>query len=288
MKPYQLSGLSFMMYLYKNGLSGILGDEMGLGKTLQTLSLIQYLKETELTKGRGRQQRPFLVVCPLSVLSSWMAESKRWTPNLKVIRFHGPVAERDRMKKVVVGEIDFYGNATAAARRKMSRRQKQGGTGQQPLVIESDEDDGDTGVDLVVTTYDSFKCEQGWFRKVFVWKYVILDEGHMVKNSLSGISQSLQAIKAEYRLILTGTPLQNNLQELWSLLAWLYPEVFTKNTNELFEKSFNLSKGHFSGAVLDDSRKLLELIMLRRMKNSPGVELNLPPKTEVLLFVPLS
>jgi len=288
MKPYQLSGLSFMMYLYNNGLSGILGDEMGLGKTLQTLSLVQHLKETELIKARGRQQRPFLVVCPLSVLSSWMIESKKWAPNLKVIRFHGPVAERERLKKIVVGEMDFYGNPTTLARRKLSKRQRRGGTAQQPIAVESDEDDEDVGVDLVVTTYDSFKCEQSWFRTVFVWKYVVLDEGHMVKNAMSGISKSLQGIRAEYRLILTGTPLQNNLQELWSLLSWLYPEVFTSKTHELFEKSFNLSKGQFSGAVLDDSRRLLELIMLRRMKSSPGVELNLPPKTEVVLFVPLS
>jgi SWI/SNF-related matrix-associated actin-dependent regulator of chromatin subfamily A member 5 len=117
---------------------------------------------------------------------------------------------------------------------------------------------------------------------------VILDEGHTVKNAASGISKSLQGIQAEFRLILTGTPLQNNLQELWSLLAWLYPEVFVSSTNVLFEQSFNLSKGQFSSTVLDDSRRLLELIMLRRMKSSPGVELNLPPKTEVLLFVPLS
>jgi SWI/SNF-related matrix-associated actin-dependent regulator of chromatin subfamily A member 5 len=98
----------------------------------------------------------------------------------------------------------------------------------------------------------------------------------------------LHGLKAEYRLILTGTPLQNNLTELWSLFHWLYPEVFTINTSELFETSFNLSKGQYSNVVLDDSRRLLELIMLRRMKNSPGVDLNLPPKTEVLLFVPLT
>lgn len=89
-------------------------------------------------------------------------------------------------------------------------------------------------------------------------------------------------------MILTGTPLQNNLSELWSLLHWLYPEVFVEKTNELFDKSFNLSKGQYSNTVLDDARQLLELIMLRRMKNSVGVDLNLPPKTEVLLFVPLS
>lgn len=89
-------------------------------------------------------------------------------------------------------------------------------------------------------------------------------------------------------MILTGTPLQNNLSELWALLHWLYWDVFTDNTYELFRSSFDLSKGQVSKAVLENSRRLLELIMLRRMKNSPGVDLNLPPKTEVLLFVPLS
>lgn len=95
-------------------------------------------------------------------------------------------------------------------------------------------------------------------------------------------------MQAEYRLILTGTPLQNNLAELWSLLHWLYQDVFNEHSAELFRQSFNLSKGLYSNTVLDDSRRLLELIMLRRMKNSPGVDLNLPPKSEVLLFVPLS
>jgi SWI/SNF-related matrix-associated actin-dependent regulator of chromatin subfamily A member 5 len=105
---------------------------------------------------------------------------------------------------------------------------------------------------------------------------------------MSLISKALQGLQAEYRLILTGTPLQNNLSELWALLHWLYKDVFSEKTNDLFRTSFDLSKGQFSNAVLDDSRRLLELIMLRRMKNSPGVDLNLPPKTEILLFVPLS
>jgi SNF2 family DNA or RNA helicase len=72
------------------------------------------------------------------------------------------------------------------------------------------------------------------------------------------------------------------------MLLRLYPEVFTGNTSELFKDSFDLSKGRVSTTVLDDARRLLELIMLRRMKTSPGVDLNLPQKTDVLLFVPLS
>jgi SWI/SNF-related matrix-associated actin-dependent regulator of chromatin subfamily A member 5 len=260
---------------------------MGLGKTLQTLSLIQYLKENDPKAGTGRLQRPFLVVCPLSVLSSWMAEAKKWTPGLKVIRFHGPINERNKLKRIVMGEIDMFGNLTAQAKAKF--RSRRNAAANKGMMLDSDSDDEqDVGVDLVVTTYDSFRVEQAWFKKAFVWRYAVLDEGHTVKNHESLVSQSLQGLKAEYRLILTGTPLQNNLSELWSLLHWLYPEVFSKNTNELFDNSFNLTKGQYSNTVLDNSRHLLELIMLRRMKTSPGVDLNLPPKTEVLMFVPLS
>ena len=288
MKPYQLLGLSFLVYLHTNGLSGILGDEMGLGKTLQTLSLFQYLKEDRKQSSSNLENRPCLVVCPLSVLSSWMAESRKWTPELKVLRFHGSTQERDRLKKVATGEIDQYGNETVSSRkRKNSRRTA---TGKPIIDLDSDLENApeERCVDLVVTTYEGFLAEQGWFKKAFVWKYVVLDEGHKIKNDLSLISKALQGLGAEYRLILTGTPLQNNLQELWALLHWLYPEVFTDKTADLFKESFNLTKGQVSTKVMEDARRLLEVIMLRRMKQSPGVDLNLPPKTEVLLYVPLT
>jgi len=287
MKPYQLLGLSFLVYLYKNGVSGIIGDEMGLGKTLQTLSLFQYLKENR-QKTSNTENRPCLVVCPLSVLSSWMAESRRWTPGLRVLRFHGSTQERDRLKRIATGEIDMYGNQTRTARKKKNDRRT--ATGKPIIDLDSDLEDttDEQGVDLIVTTYEGFLAEQVWFKNAFVWSYVVLDEGHKIKNDLSLISKALQGLGAEYRLILTGTPLQNNLVELWALLHWLYPEVFTEKTADLFKKSFNLTKGQVSTQVMDDARRLLEIVMLRRMKNSPGVDLNLPPKTEVLLYVPLT
>lgn len=163
-------------------------------------------------------------------------------------------------------------------------------TGKPIIDLDSETDDAqdERGVDLIVTTYEGFLAEQGWFKKAFLWSYVVLDEGHKIKNDLSLISKALQGLGAEYRLILTGTPLQNNLVELWALLHWLYPEVFTEKTAELFKSSFNLNKGQVSTKVMDDARRLLEIIMLRRMKTSPGVDLNLPPKTEVLLYVPLT
>lgn len=286
MKPYQLSGLSFLLYLHRNGLSGILGDEMGLGKTLQTLSLIQYLKENG-TQTAVSENRPSLVVCPLSVLSSWMAEARRWAPGLKVLRFHGPVHERARLKRIATGEIDAFGNETK--RYKVKKNDRMTKAGKQVIDLDAEPDtENEVGVDLVVTTYECFTAEQSWFRSAFIWKYIILDEGHKIKNDQSQVAKSLQAIGAEYRLILTGTPLHNDMQELWALLHWLYPEVFTEMTRESFRDAFNLAKGTINTTFMDNARRLLERIMLRRMKNSEGVDLNLPPKTEVLLFMPLT
>lgn len=286
MKPYQLSGLSFLVYLHRNGLSGILGDEMGLGKTLQTLALLQYLKENRKQTDMS-EQRPSLVVCPLSVLSSWMAEARRWAPGLKVLRFHGPVHERARMKRIATGEVDMFGHETK--RHKVKKNDRMTKAGKQVIDLDAEPETGnEIGVDLVVTTYESFNAEQAWFRNAFIWKYCILDEGHKIKNEGSQIARALQALGAEYRLILTGTPLQNDMQELWALLHWLYPEVFTETTVESFKNAFNLAKGTVSTTFMDDARRLLERIMLRRMKNSEGVNLNLPPKTEVLLYMPLT
>lgn len=287
MKPYQLLGLSFLVHMNQNGMGGILGDEMGLGKTLQTLSLIQYLKETK-KQSTSSQLRPSVVVCPLSVLNSWMAEARKWTPSLKVLRFHGPMSERMRLKQVATGEVDFYGIPTKASRDKKKARLSANGV--QVIDLESEDElvKDEVGVDLIVTTYEGYLAEQNWFKRAFVWNYVILDEGHKIKNDLSLISKALQGLGAEYRLILTGTPLQNNLSELWALLHWLYPEAFTEKTQDLFKQSFDLTKGQVSTKFMDNARLLLEVIMLRRMKNSPGVDLNLPPKTDVMLFVPLT
>jgi len=259
MKAYQLEGLSFLVYMYRNGMSAILGDEMGLGKTLQTLALFQWLADNETTSG---ETRPHLVVCPLSVLSSWINEASKWVPSLHVIRFHGPKAERERLKQEI--------SATTSLKKSQDKYGVHG------------------RVDVVVTTYETFKTENIWFKRAFAWRYCVLDEGHKIKNEKTGISSALQSLRAEFRLLLTGTPLQNNLKEMWALLHWLLPEVFPENTQDLFKQAFDLSRGKVSTTFMDDARRLLELIMLRRMKSSPSVNLGLPPKTEVLLYVPLT
>ncbi|KAJ3052145.1 hypothetical protein HK097_006842, partial [Rhizophlyctis rosea] len=239
MKDYQLKGLSFLVWLFENGANGILGDEMGLGKTLQTLSLLAYLKETGVSG-------PFLIICPLSVLSAWMTEIKRWTPTLTAFAFHGIVHERTRLKTILNEEL----------------------------------------YDIIVTSYEQYEAEETWFKHQFNWRYVVLDEGHRIKNDNSQLAQSLQTLNSQYRLMLTGTPLQNNLRELWALFHWLYPEVFTEHTAKRFSDSFDLTKGWYDEKMLDDSRKCLERIMLRRLKSV--VSLDIPEKEEMTIYVPLS
>ncbi len=280
----QLSGLSFLVHLYNNGFSGILGDEMGLGKTLQTLSLFQYLEELDEKNGVTSEEiRPYLVVCPLSVLNSWVTEAQKWVPELRVMRFHGAPNERQRLKRVAMGMEDMKGVETSMAKdRKASRK-----AGQKVGKMTTDKQHS-TSAQIIVTTYETFQAEQSWFKHSFVWRYVVLDEGHKIKSNVTQISASLKNISAEYRLILTGTPLQNNMVEMWALLAWLYPDVFIDGTDKLFKESFDLNKGKVNRTTMDDARRLLELIMLRRMKDSPSVNLGLPPKEEVLLYVPLT
>ena len=176
MKPYQLSGLSFLVHMYENGMSAMLGDEMGLGKTLQTLSLFQYLEEHGNSAKQGEELRPYLVVCPLSVLSSWVAEARKFTPELRVLRYHGPVSERQRLKKVAMGQEDWYGNQLERSKSARGRR---------PVVSKTNMESTATNVPfhLMITTYETFQAEQSWFKTAFVWKYVVLDEGHKIKVS---------------------------------------------------------------------------------------------------------
>jgi SNF2-related domain len=138
MRPHQLEGLAWLSYMHKHGCPMILGDEMGLGKTLQTIAFLAHLKFECGLDGAT------LIVCPLSVLNSWMAEFKRWCPTLRAVRMHSSDAgERERLKKAILGDLDAF--------------------------------------DAIITTYEM--CS-GDLRRVLgtqhIWRYVVLDEGHKV------------------------------------------------------------------------------------------------------------
>ncbi|GAA6009228.1 hypothetical protein JCM11491_004237 [Sporobolomyces phaffii] len=242
MKDYQLSGLSFLAFCAENRINAILADEMGLGKTLQTLSLIAYLAEAHGAKG------PHLLICPLSVLSSWMNEIARWLPAFKAMRFHGTQPARALLK----------------------------------------DECNERAPDLVVATYESFAAEQVFFKNRKTWGLCVLDEGHRIKNAESLVSVAIKGIRAQMRLILSGTPVQNNLVELWSLLHFLDPLVFHEKTVQPFKSSFDLTFGNYNQQFLRDSQKFLELVMLRRTKEGVSSQLTVPPREEHTIYVPLS
>ncbi|KAF7596359.1 hypothetical protein BBP40_002103 [Aspergillus hancockii] len=257
LKPYQLSGLSFLVHLRNNGIGGILGDEMGLGKTVQALALLQYVKEIDDIV-RYDKPTPFLVVCPLSVMETWLSEISKWTPGLTFAKFHGTPGQKEKVKKLFTAPRKNTGNINLV-----------------PVV------------DIVVTSYETLIADIKWFRK-FVWRYIVLDEGHRIKNNQSKRAQVLQGVRSEFKLILTGTPVQNDLRELWSIFHWLYPDVFAPSTAKPFEKAFSLGEGKFDPVFFEHVKRFLGLIMLRRVKGSPEVGLAIPQKTETVLSVPLS
>ena len=160
---------------------GILGDEMGLGKTLQVISFLSYLKYERGISG------PHLVVVPLSVMSAWMAEFKRWSPGFKVVRYHGPMAERRRLQN----DDASFGN-----------------------------------FDVILTSYEMVVGDEDFFRYKFIWQYVIVDEAHRIKNEKTLQAQALAAIQRFNCILLSGTPTQNNTHEIWALLHFLLPKVF--------------------------------------------------------------
>eukprot|EP00729_Bicosta_minor_P000649 gene649-4309_t len=241
MRCYQLKGLEFLASMYDKGTSAILGDEMGLGKTLQTISFICHLKHTKKLAG------PVLVVCPLSVLQSWVNEFARWAPSLNVCKLHS--SNNDELKRKCHEVLT------------------------------------DThGVDAIVTTYECVKSVSGSLVARIEWLAFIVDEGHVLKNVETEISKVCQKVRATFKLLLTGTPLQNNLTELWALLHFLAPKIFEES--DAFDDAFNLGMHKVDDDVLRKAHDVLKLVMLRRTKDD--VEKGVPPKSEITLSCPLS
>lgn len=197
---------------------------------------------------------PHLIIVPKSTLGNWMNEINRWCPDITAVRFHGSQEERKKQ----VSEDIVYGK-----------------------------------FDVVVTTYEVVTKEKGHLTK-FSWRYLIIDEAHRIKNENSLLSQVVRTFTTQGRLLITGTPLQNNLHELWALLNFLLPDVFS--SSEDFEKWFSCVE-EVEGAENDSENKkqkeivaqlhaVLRPFLIRRLKSE--VEHSLPPKKETVLYTKLS
>lgn len=244
MHPYQLEGLNWLIKLHDHGINGILADEMGLGKTLQTISLLAYLREARGTRG------PHVVIVPKSVLGNWCREFKKWCPCIRVVKMGGTKEER---KHIVENELP-----------------KDAATGKHKF-------------DVLVTTYEAMLKEKGKLGRV-KWKYLIIDEAHRIKNENSSLSKVVRTMDTEFRVLITGTPLQNNLHELWALLNFLLPEIF--GDADQFDAWFNVSGEAGQENVIKKLHTVLRPFMLRRVKKD--VACGLPPKKETKLFIGLT
>ncbi|XP_077491011.1 lymphoid-specific helicase-like [Amblyomma americanum] len=249
MRPYQIEGYKWLKVLFENGVNGILADEMGLGKTIQVIALVAALVDSGLPG-------PYLVVAPLSTLPNWVGELQRFTPSLKVVLYHGPQEERYQMV---------------------------------PHRIRS--------ATVVVTSYEVAIRDRSRLAPID-WLLLVVDEAHRLKNFKCRLVRELSQYRVHNRILLTGTPLQNSLTELWALLHFLIPEIF--HDLEAFESWFDmesLSGADSEGAArfvereesdhfVASMQEVLRPFLLRRTKED--VALELPRKTELLVYAPLS
>ncbi|CAL5373168.1 unnamed protein product [Camellia sinensis] len=210
-------------------------------------------------KGKGLDG-PYLVIAPLSTLSNWVNEISRFAPSVNSIIYHGDRKERDDLRRKHM-----------------------------PRTISSK-------FPIVVTSYEVALNDARKHLRHYNWKYMVVDEGHRLKNSKCKLLKELKWLPVENKLLLTGTPLQNNLAELWSLLNFILPDIFS--SHEEFESWFDLSGKCTNEAMkeeMEEKRKaqvvaklhsILRPFLLRRMKSD--VEQMLPRKKEIILYASMT
>eukprot|EP00818_Percolomonas_sp_WS_P008293 CAMPEP_0117442336 /NCGR_PEP_ID=MMETSP0759-20121206/4097_1 /TAXON_ID=63605 /ORGANISM="Percolomonas cosmopolitus, Strain WS" /LENGTH=1536 /DNA_ID=CAMNT_0005234217 /DNA_START=1180 /DNA_END=5790 /DNA_ORIENTATION=+ len=247
LKEYQKKGLTWLAMLYEQGINGILADEMGLGKTVQTIAFLGHLALNKNIWG------PFVVIAPSSTLHNWQAEIEKFCPALRALPYWGSPKDRKVLRR--------YWNEDSLYKK-------------------------DSRFHVLVTSYGLLMEDLKLFNRIR-WQYLILDEAHWIKSAKSQRWQSLLSFRCRNRLLLTGTPIQNNMAELWALLHFIMPSLFDSHDefNEWFSKDIE-SKAAKKGSKLNNEQlKRLHLIlkpfMLRRIKKD--VESEMPKKKEITL-----
>ncbi|KAM9062922.1 chromodomain-helicase-DNA-binding protein 2 isoform X1 [Sarcophilus harrisii] len=239
LRDYQLEGLNWLAHSWCKSNSVILADEMGLGKTIQTISFLSYLFHQHQLYG------PFLVVVPLSTLTSWQREFEIWAPEINVVVYIG-----DLMSRNTIREYEWIHSQT--------KRLK---------------------FNALITTYEILLKDKTVLGSIN-WAFLGVDEAHRLKNDDSLLYKTLIDFKSNHRLLITGTPLQNSLKELWSLLHFIMPEKFE------FWEDFEDDHGKGRENGYQSLHKVLEPFLLRRVKKD--VEKSLPAKVEQILRVEMS
>lgn len=252
LKEYQLKGLNWLANLYEQGINGILADEMGLGKTVQSIALMAYLAEVHDIWG------PFLVIAPASTLHNWQQELSKFVPSLKALPYWGNVKDRTVLRK-------FWNRKQISYHR-------------------------DAPFHVLITSYQLVVSDEKYFQRV-KWQYMVLDEAQAIKSSSSNRWKTLLGFDCRNRLLLTGTPVQNSMQELWALLHFIMPSLFDSHDefSEWFSKDIEShaeNKGTLNEHQLRRLHMILKPFMLRRIKKN--VQNELGDKIEIDIFCDMS
>jgi len=261
LRDYQRHGLTWLAELTGAGLGACLADDMGLGKTITLIALHLHRRDRALATG------PTLVVCPASLMGNWETEIHRFAPGVAVRRFHG--GSRDLS--------GFEPFETAAAQ--PPQEPTLAGAGCQTSGTDSTigaVSTPDPG--FVLTTYGTMRRDHLTLAGV-PWDLVVADEAQHIKNATSSTARNLRTIGSQCRVALTGTPVENNLTELWAILDWATPGLL--GSRNAFRKVW--AAPIESGVDPGVARRFAQLVgpfLLRRRKADPGIAPELPAKTE--------
>ncbi|XP_023892143.2 protein CHROMATIN REMODELING 4 isoform X2 [Quercus suber] len=245
--PHQLEALNWLRKCWYKSKNVILADEMGLGKTISACAFISSLYV------EFKATLPCLVLVPLSTMPNWLAEFSLWAPNLNVVEYHGCAKAR-----AIIRQYEWHASDPSELNKKTAAYK----------------------FNVLLTTYEMILADSSHLRGV-PWEVLVVDEGHRLKNSGSKLFSLLNSFSFRHRVLLTGTPLQNNIGEMYNLLNFLQPTSFPSLSS--FEEKFN---DLTTAEKVDELKKLVAPHMLRRLKKDAMQ--NIPPKTERMVPVELS
>lgn len=277
---YQKTGVQWLSELYNQQVGGIIGDEMGLGKTIQIISFLAGLHYSKkLTK-------PIIVVAPATVLRQWVNEFHRWWPALRVSILHssgtGMLNIRNEGRLEDEEDDILYGETTKKAPKSQKLAQK---------IVDRVVKHGH----VLVTTYAGLQTYSGTLINV-EWGYAVLDEGHKIRNPNTAVTIYCKELRTPNRVILSGTPMQNGLVELWSLFDFVFPMRLGTLVN--FRQSFEIpiKIGGYANATnlqvltatkcAETLKDAISPYLLQRLK--VDVAADLPKKSEQVLFCKLT
>lgn len=259
LRPYQVEGYRWLTFLYEHRMGGILADDMGLGKTVQALALLAHAIEEHRAAVPGEPFAPFLVIAPTSVIANWAAEAERFLPGAKVVTITETTAGKTPLAERVAGAHLVLTSYT---------------------LLRMDED-----------AYASYAAGLGSGEGPGTpgWGALLLDEAQFVKNTGTRAWSIARAMPARTKIAMTGTPLENNLMELWALLAIVADGLFpsARAFRDLYARPAESGEDPaHAAATTARLRRRIRPLMLRRTKELVAAEL--PAKNDTRVNLPLA